>query len=245
MTQAYDKYTAEDQLVWKTLYEQQVDQLLKFASADYIKGLQLCNFTNKRIPVIEELNEILLSATGWQIEIVPGLIENALFFQLLSEKKFPASTWLRKMESLDYLEEPDMFHDILGHVPLLTNNEFCEFLEALANTALQMIDDENSIELISRVYWYSVEFGLILENKELKIYGAGILSSRAETHFAIHADKVWKMCFDIPRILDTPYIKDKFQEQYFIIDSYKDLFGSIGELQALLSAEKKTANSIW
>ncbi|MEO6548075.1 MAG: hypothetical protein ABIN94_08750, partial [Ferruginibacter sp.] len=154
----------------------------------------------------------------------------------------PASTWLRKMESLDYLEEPDMFHDILGHVPLLTNHDFCNFLEGLAETALQFIDDDNSIELISRIYWYSVEFGLIMESDILKIYGAGILSSRAETHYSLHAHQPRRVNFDIPLILETPYIKDKFQEIYFIIDSYKNLFESIDQLPELLT-QKMELNS--
>ncbi|MCW3091820.1 MAG: phenylalanine 4-monooxygenase [Ferruginibacter sp.] len=235
MKQHYDKYTGEDQKVWQLLYNQQIDQIREYASAAYLRGLQLCNFTNERIPVIDEVNGILLEATGWKIEIVPGLIDNHSFFKLLSEKKFPASTWLRKIESLDYLEEPDMFHDILGHVPLLTNHDFCNFLEGLAETALQFIDDENSIELISRIYWYSVEFGLIIEAGTLKIYGAGILSSKAETYYSIHADQPKRVDFDIPLILDTPYIKDKFQEIYFIINSYKDLFESIDDLPVLLS----------
>jgi phenylalanine-4-hydroxylase len=245
MKQHYDRYTNEDQLVWKTLYEQQIDQVMKYASQDYIKGMQRCNFTNDRIPNIEELNQVLLSATGWTIEIVPGLIDNFLFFKLLSEKKFPASTWMRKMESLDYLEEPDMFHDVFSHAPLLTNTQFCEFLVALANTALEFIEDENAIELISRIYWYSVEFGLIMENAELKIYGAGILSSRSETHFAIHDDLPSRIRFNVPKILQTPYVKDKFQQQYFIIDSYKELYECIVELEAILITQKKPGNPIW
>jgi len=243
MKQDYDKYTAEDKTVWQTLYEQQVDQISKFASQAYIDGMQLCNFS-KDIPKIDELNKILLSATGWRIEIVPGLIDNHSFFKLLSEKKFPASTWLRKMESLDYLEEPDMFHDVLGHAPLLTNTDFCEFLVALARVALKFIEDDYAIELISRLYWYSVEFGLIIEGEELKIYGGGILSSRTETYFSIHDDKPLWIPFDPSTILDTPYIKDKFQEQYFVIDSYRTLFESVDELESLLPWKKCLATPL-
>ena len=236
MEQHYDRYTTEDQKVWETLYERQIEQISESASEAYLEGLQICNFNNV-IPKISELNEILFSATGWKIEIVPGLIDNHSFFKLLSEKKFPASTWLRKWASLDYLEEPDMFHDIFGHTPLLTNKDFCNFLEALANTALKFIEDENSIELISRVYWYSVEFGLIKEGEQLKIYGAGILSSRSESHYSLHAEEPLRVPFSVGEILETPYIKDKFQEKYFIIDSYKNLFDSINDLEFLLSSK--------
>jgi len=236
MKQYYERYTAEDHKVWGILYEQQINQIRRFASIAYLEGLQICNFMDT-IPKIEELNEILFSTTGWKIEIVPGLIDNHSFFKLLSEKKFPASTWVRKMASLDYLEEPDMFHDVFGHAPLLTNNDFCEFLVALANLALKFIEDENAIELLSRIYWYSVEFGLILEDDELKIYGAGILSSRAETHFVMHTGQLLRKRFDISTILKTPYIKDKFQDNYFVIDSYKDLFESVHDLHPLWSSE--------
>jgi phenylalanine-4-hydroxylase len=162
------------------------------------------------------------------------LIDNKLFFELLGQKKFPASTWLRSMEELDYLQEPDMFHDVLGHVPLLATKDFCGFLEKLAHIALQYIDDSVTIEAISRLYWYTVEFGLIEEDNQLKIYGAGILSSSGETLYAISSDIPKRIPYDVETILAIPYIKDKFQEQYFVIPSYKYLFESLSELDSIL-----------
>jgi phenylalanine-4-hydroxylase len=234
MQQEYEKYTANDQQVWLQLYQRQIKQIEMYASKAYIKGMEQCGFTPDCIPHIEEVNKRLKAITGWSIEIVAGLIDNKLFFELLGQKKFPASTWLRRMEELDYLQEPDMFHDVLGHVPLLATKDFCGFLEKLANIALQYIDDAATIEAISRLYWYTVEFGLIEEDNELKIYGAGILSSSGETLYAITSLIPKRLPYDVETILAIPYIKDKFQQQYFVISSYKYLFDSLMELDSIL-----------
>lgn len=234
MKQEYEKYTANDQQVWQELYNGQIQQIEMYASKAYIKGMEQCGFTPNKIPNIDEVNSRLMAITGWSIEIVAGLIDNKLFFELLGQKKFPASTWLRSMEALDYLEEPDMFHDVLGHVPLLATKDFCGFLEKLAHIALQYIDDAVTIEAISRLYWYTVEFGLIEEDDHLKIYGAGILSSSGETLYAISSLIPKRIPYNVEEILDIPYIKDKFQEQYFVIPSYKFLFESLIELDSIL-----------
>ncbi len=238
MKQDYSKYTTEDQQVWHELYQRQIEQINLYASEAYLRGMQQCGFTADSIPVIDEVNKKLLAITGWQIEIVAGLIDNKSFFELLGQKRFPASTWLRKMEQLDYLEEPDMFHDVLGHVPLLATKDFCGFLEKLAIVALQHIEDDTVIEAISRLYWYTVEFGLIEENGVLKIYGAGILSSKGETYYALHSDVPQRLPYNVAEILDIPYIKDKYQLQYFVIPSYKHLYESIEELEAVLHTKE-------
>ena len=231
MIQEYDKYTLEDQSVWQALYQRQIEQIQLYASKAYISGMAHCGFVANKIPLITDVNARLLAITGWQIEIVAGLIDNKSFFELLGQKRFPASTWLRKMEALDYLEEPDMFHDVLGHVPLLANTNFCSFLEKLAVIALQHIEDDDTIEAISRLYWYTVEFGLIQEGNTLKIYGAGILSSSGETYYSLHSDVPKRLPYNVAEILGIPYIKDKFQQQYFIIPSYKYLYDSLEELK--------------
>jgi phenylalanine-4-hydroxylase len=151
-------------------------------------------------------------------------------------QEFPATTWLRKMSQLEYLEEPDMFHDVFGHIPLLSNPSFAKFLEELAKISLKHIDNEWAIELVSRLYWYTVEFGLIEEEGALKVYGAGILSSSGETQYSIDSDIPKRLPYDIQTIFDTPYIKDKYQEQYFVIDSYEQLYTSIPEIEKLLEA---------
>jgi phenylalanine-4-hydroxylase len=234
MQQQYEKYTAIHQQVWQQLYQGQIKQIEMYASKAYLKGMDQCGFNPNSIPNIDEVNKQLISITGWRIEIVPGLIDNKLFFELLGQRRFPASTWLRSMEELDYLQEPDMFHDVLGHVPLLATRDFCRFLEKLATIALLYIDDAAIIESISRLYWYTVEFGLIKEEDELKIYGAGILSSSGETLYAIASNIPKRIPYNVETILAIPYIKDKFQEQYFVIPSYKYLFESLTELDSLL-----------
>ncbi len=161
MKQDYSKYTEEDLLVWKTLFERQMKLLPGLASPFYLDGIEATGFQANKIPKFEEVNEKLEKITGWNLVVVPGLIGNKEFFELLENKKFPATTWFRKHSQLDYLEEPDMFHDVFGHVPLLTNENFCGFLKGLSKIALKNIENELVVELVSRIYWYTVEFGLI------------------------------------------------------------------------------------
>ena len=236
MKQIYEHYTAEDQEVWKTLFDRQIVNLPKAASSAYMEGLETTKFTNKQIPNFEEVNAILKAATGWEVTVVPGIVADDVFFELMSNKRFPATTWLRKMEELDYLEEPDMFHDVFAHVPLLTNQAFVDFLQAISQIGLTYIDNPKAIDLLSRVYWFTVEFGLIREQGNLKIYGAGILSSAGETKFSL-SNEPQHFEYDVAQILDTPYRKDVFQDRYFIIDSYEQLYASIEEIKTLL-AEK-------
>ena len=171
---------------------------------------------------------------------MPGIVNDDLFFKQLANRLFPATTWLRKMEELDYLEEPDMFHDVFAHVPLLTNQAFVDFLQALSKIALKHVGDSWAIELLSRIYWFTVEFGLISEQGKTRIYGAGILSSAGETAYSL-SDKPQHHAYDVAQILDSPYRKDTFQTQYFIIDSYEQLYASIGEVEEEL--EKRLKNT--
>ena len=175
MKQAYNKYTDEDFKVWHILFERQMEQIPDVASQEYIAGLQKIKFTASEIPHFERTNVLLNELTGWRLHVVEGLIPNKEFFELMANRNFPASTWLRTIAQLDYLEEPDMFHDVFGHVPMLTNQPLCNFLAELSRIALRFIDNPHAIEIISRLYWFTIEFGLINENGKLKIYGAGIL----------------------------------------------------------------------
>jgi phenylalanine-4-hydroxylase len=238
MIQAYDKYSAEDFEVWRLLYQRQIVNLPDAASRAYLDGLQMINFTAEKIPDFDETNALLKGLTSWQIHVVPGLIDDDKFFQLMADCRFPASTWLRKMSQLDYLEEPDMFHDVFGHVPLLTNQPFVDFLQQLSKIALDYIDNPWAIHLISRIYWFTVEFGLIRENGKLRIYGAGILSSAGETKHSISA-AARQVAYDVDTVMSTPYRKDEFQKQYFVIDRYEDLYQSLDKIDVYL---KKHAN---
>ena len=240
MIQEYDKYLVEDHEVWSILYNRMMEILPSYSSQAYLDGIHDVGLERDRIPNFGECNAKLSKKTGWKIYVVPGLIDNKPFFEHLSHREFPSSTWLRKKSQLEYLEEPDMFHDIFGHVPLLANLHFANFLSELAGLALECIENEWAVEILSRLYWYTVEFGLIKEGNGLKVYGAGILSSSGETQYSIDSDIPQRMPYDVKKIFQTPYIKDKFQEQYFVIDSYEQLYKSLPEIKTVLAQELKS-----
>ena len=226
MKQIYENYSAEDFEVWRILYDRQMENLPERASRAYLEGLNKIEFKSEEIARFDRTNALLYELTGWKLAVVPGIVPDYTFFELMSNRRFPATTWLRKMKELDYLEEPDMFHDVFAHVPLLTNQPFCAFLEELGKLGLDYVDNAEAIELLSRIYWFTVEFGLISEGGRPRIYGAGILSSAGETHFCL-SDEPPHHAFDIEVILDTPYRKDVFQDRYFVIDAYEQLYQSI------------------
>jgi phenylalanine-4-hydroxylase len=233
MRQEYDRYTSEDHLVWSLLYKEQMEQLPAVATQAYLHGIQKVRFEAESVPRFEIVSEELGKCTGWSVYVVPGLIDNKPFFQHLANKEFPATTWLRTMEQLKYIEEPDMFHDVFGHVPLLSEPFFAEYLAGLSAIALDHIENPTGVELMARIYWYTVEFGLIKENGRVKIYGAGILSSPGESRYCVGPEAV-HVPFDVETIMETPYIKDRFQSQYFVIDSYEQLFQSLPKIREVV-----------
>ncbi|WP_081413606.1 phenylalanine 4-monooxygenase [Eisenibacter elegans] len=235
LKQEYDQYTTEDHKVWQILYDRQMEQLPGKATADYITGIKTVKFEREHIPNFEAVNEILQNITGWRVHVVPGLIPNREFFELMRSRNFCATTWLRTMEQLDYLVEPDMFHDVFGHVPLLTNQPLCDFLVDLSDIALKYLDSEVAIECVARLYWYTVEFGLIQEAEGLRIYGAGILSSSGETNYSLYSEAPKRLPYDVKTIINTPYIKDRYQEQYFVINSYEQLYSSVSEIDRCIA----------
>lgn len=236
MTQSYDTYTSHDQAIWKLLFDRQVDQLQTLACRSYLAGLKKIGFRPEAIPDFEkETSPVLLSITGWQVIVVKGLVSEAEFFRLMSRKLFPSSRWLRSMDQLDYLEEPDMFHDTFGHLPLLTNPEFCNFLLRLSHIALEHIESAEAIELIKRLYWFTVEFGLIREDDQIKAYGGGLISSIGECDYAIHSKLPERIDFNLFKILDTPVKIDEYQKQYFVISSFEQLFDSLEDFGLILS----------
>lgn len=233
MRQEYDRYTAEDHHVWELLYTEQMDILVNRATATYLEGIQTVAFQSNKIPNFEVINAALKERTGWQVYAVPGIIDNKPFFELLAQKQFPATTWMRSLAQLKYIEEPDMFHDVFGHVPLLSEPYFAGFLNGLSQIALKHIDSPTAVELMARIYWYTIEFGLIQEAGTIKIYGAGILSSPGESVYSL-GDEPDHYPFDLEKILGTPYIKDRFQAQYFIAESYEQLYRSLPNLEQLI-----------
>jgi phenylalanine-4-hydroxylase len=241
MKQEYDMYTAEDQEVWRILFNRQINKLPRAAADKYLEGIQRIGFTAERIPDFNEVNQILKNITGWRLYVVPGLLPNKEFFELMQDMNFCATTWLRKKSQLDYLEEPDMFHDVFGHVPLLTNSDLCNFLVGLSQIALRYIENELAIELVARLYWYTVEFGLIRDKNKLRIYGAGILSSAGETEYSLQSNIPLRVPYNVKEIIRTPYIKDKFQSKYFVIDSFEQLFNSVQEIDLCIAEEIKNS----
>lgn len=242
MLQSYSHYTPDDQAMWTMLFRRQMTQLPGMASETYLAGIPATGFRDDRIPdFAQDINPRLQALTGWQVVAVPGLIDNRQFFELIADRQFPATTWLRRRDQLDYLPEPDMFHDTFGHVPLLSNQAFCDFLASLSRIALNHIDNEDAIAMISRLYWYTVEFGLIREaddtgRTQLRIYGGGILSSASETSHSLYDTHVQRRPYDVATLLQTPYVIDRFQEQYFVIDAYEQLYQSVPEIEARLDA---------
>ncbi|MES2329916.1 MAG: phenylalanine-4-hydroxylase [Bacteroidota bacterium] len=225
--------------VWKILYNRQLPRIHAHAYLPFSGNLARLGFNIAGVPSLRDINWRLQRISGWQVYSVPGLIDNVEFFKRMAEGAFGATGWLRKMEELDYLEEPDMFHDVFGHVPLLCDPVISEYLLALADAALKFIDEPEVIEAIARLYWYTVEFGLVKEGNDIKIYGAGILSSIGETDFCL-SDKATRVPFDLIRILQTPYTKDSFQQQYFVLDSIDELKGIGAQLFHAINQNRKS-----
>jgi phenylalanine-4-hydroxylase len=224
--QIYTNYTAEDFMVWEILFSRQMASLAQYASRDYLNAVETIGFRKDQIPEFKDLNKRLAALTGWKIITVPGICPPAEFFRLLSEKTFTCTCWLRTMEELDYLEEPDMFHDVFGHVPLLTNPEYCEFFEALGTIAMENIDNQEAIDMLERLYWFTIEFGLMRQDEELKIYGSGIISSTGETKHAI-GNRSAKHQFNVSQIMEHPFRTDVMQDDYYVIDNFQQLVDSL------------------
>jgi len=228
MKQNYKDYTKEDQEVWNLLFKRQRENLSDKASKVYLDCLDKMApcLNNKSIPDFKKINSFFAIHTEWEIHVVPGLIPVDEFFELLSRKKFCSSTWLRNMEQIDYLEEPDMFHDIFGHIPLLLDPIFSKFAQAFGKLGLQFSGNEQIQLQLQRIYWFTIEFGLMRENGELKIYGAGIASSYGESKH-IFDEEVQTMPYNIKEVIETDFDTDHIQNQYFIIDSFEELFLSL------------------
>lgn len=230
LQQQYSTYTAEHFKVWDILFTRQMQNLRGTVTEKYTDGLAKINFNANRIPDFTETNALLEQQTGWHIQAVPGIIPDKEFFMLLNQQRFPATCWLRNFEQLNYIEEPDMFHDVFGHIPLLTDKHYCDFLTGLSDIALQHINNPYAIELMSRIYWFTIEFGLIEENGKTRIYGAGIISSAGETEYSLsHVPQ--HHAFDVERVLNTSFHKDRMQDMYFVINSFEQLYHCLPQLQ--------------
>jgi phenylalanine-4-hydroxylase len=220
--QAWENYTAEEHRVWKTLFERQSKLLPGRACDEFIQGMRNLTMDTDQIPDFRRLSEVLMKRTGWQVVAVPGLVPDEVFFDHLANRRFPAGHFIRKPEELDYLEEPDVFHDVFGHVPMLMHPVFADYMQAYGVGGLRA-RNLGMLPNLARVYWYTVEFGLIKQSEGLRIYGSGIASSYTETFFALDDASPNRVRFDVERVMRTQYRIDDFQETYFVIDGFEDL----------------------
>lgn len=219
------EYSNEENEVWKTLYDRQIKLLNGRACKEFIEGVHALELTDKEIPQLPVVSKKLNAMTGWSVAPVKALISFKEFFELLANRQFPAATFIRLREHLDYLKEPDIFHEIFGHCPLLTNKPFAEFTKRVGDIGLSMNKEERV--MLARLYWFTVEFGLIREPQGLRIYGGGILSSKGESIYALESDIPMRLPFDLLTVLRTTYRYDEMQKNYFIIDSFEELFSLV------------------
>ena len=217
--QHWQRFTPEEHAVWDTLFARQSELLQGRAVSDFFKGLDVLHLSRPGIPELDELNEKLFARTGWTIVSVPGLVPDDIFFDHLSKRRFPAGNFIRAADSLDYIEQPDVFHDVFGHVPLLAQPEVADFMQAMGAEGLSALR-AGALHRLARLYWYSVEFGLAMEGEDLRIYGAGLLSSFGESHFSLESETPRRRAFNIPEVLRTRYRSDAFQRGYFVIPSF-------------------------
>ncbi len=220
--QNWASYTEADHDTYRRLYERQTALLPGLACDTFIEALPSLGVKD-RIPRFEEINERLMPATGWEIVAVPGLIPERPFFDLLAHRRFPVTDWIRQPEEFDYVVEPDVFHDLFGHVPLLFNPVFADYVQRYGAGGLKA-HDLGAGELLSRLYWYTIEFGLIRQADGLRAYGAGILSSSGELRHSVTSPQPQRIALDLLRCMRTRYKIDDYQATYFVIDSFEQLF---------------------
>ena len=220
--QDWQHYSAEDHATWDTLFARQSQLLPGRASEAYLRGLDVLKLSKPGIPDFAELSERLMKLTGWQVVAVPGLVPDDVFFDHMANRRFVAGNFIRRPDQLDYLQEPDVFHDVFGHVPMLTDPDFAAYMEAYGKGG-QRAAGLGMLPNLARLYWYTVEFGLMREADGLRIYGAGIVSSATESVFALEDPSPNRLGFDLERVMRTLYRIDDFQQVYFVIDSLEAL----------------------
>jgi len=221
--QGWAEYGELDHAIWRRLFERQSKLLPGRACDEYLRGLRDLGVAADGIPDFERLSDILERTTDWRIVAVPGLVPDDIFFAHLAARRFPATNWVRRPEQMDYLQEPDVFHDIFGHVPMLMNPVFGDYLQAYGRGGLKALA-LGALDKLARLYWYTVEFGLIRTPEGLRIYGSGIVSSHGESLYCLDDPRPNRILFNLMRVMRTEYRIDAFQECYFVIDSFDQLF---------------------
>jgi phenylalanine-4-hydroxylase len=224
--QCWEAFTAEDHAVWDLLFARQVELLGSRVVSAFFDGIDLLKLSHPGVPDVEGLNAILKPRTGWRTVAVPGLVPDDVFFAMLSERVFPVGNFIRTREQLDYLEAPDCFHDMFGHIPMLAHHDFAEMAEHIGRLGLAAIEAGEGAR-VARLYWHSDEFGLAREGGELKILGAGLASSFGESHFSLESDAVERLPFSIERAVRTPYRHDAFQPRYLVSGSLEQTVAQV------------------
>jgi phenylalanine-4-hydroxylase len=223
--QDWEGFTAGEHAIWDTLFTRQSALLPGRAAEAFLRGLDMLKLSQPGIPDFRELNARLGAATGWQVVAVPGLVPDDVFFDHLANRRFVAGNFIRRPDQLDYLQEPDVFHDVFGHVPMLADPVFADYMQAYGRGGLRSLGF-GALHKLARLYWYTVEFGLIREACGLRIYGAGIVSSYGESRFALESDAPLRINFDLLRVMRTHYRIDAFQENYFVIPGFDALLNT-------------------
>ena len=224
--QCWEAFTNEDHAVWDLLFARQVELLGTRFVSEFIDGIDLLRLSHPGVPELAELNAILKPRTGWRTVAVPGLVPDEIFFAMLSERVFPVGNFIRTRAQLDYLEAPDCFHDLFGHIPMLAHHDYAEMTEHVGRLGLAAIAAGEG-HRAARLYWHSVEFALAREHGELKILGAGLASSFGESHFSLESDEVERLPFSVGRAVDTPYKHDAFQPRYLVSEALGQTIGDV------------------
>jgi phenylalanine-4-hydroxylase len=227
VAQDWAAYTKDEHDRWRVLYRRQATLLRERACPEFLAGLQALDLSQE-IPDFDRLSDMLHRLTRWTVVAVPGLIPDAAFFDHLAHRRFPAGRFLRRADQLDYLQEPDVFHDVFGHVPMLAHPVFADFMQAYGQGGLRA-ESIGSLKRLARLYWYTVEFGLIAGGSGLRIYGSGIVSSHAESVYALDSPAPRRIAFDLRRVMRTDYRIDRFQDTYFVIDSFDQLLAETAQ----------------
>jgi phenylalanine-4-hydroxylase len=228
-------YTEEDNQNWNILYSKAMQALPEIADEKVLIGIKKVGLPSDRVPDFEDINKQLSTISDWRIVPLEEMVEDNDFISMLAEKKYPCRKWLRSHEQIESDEnEYDLFHDLFGHTTLLYIPEYCNYLKALGQLALKNINNKQALLFLKRVYWHTVQYGLVVSGNTLKIYGAHLLTSRSETLFAMSAG-VPKYDFNISVIMDTPYVKNRYQDRYFVINNFEQLYNSMSDIEAELN----------
>jgi phenylalanine-4-hydroxylase len=242
LDQDYAAYSADDQTIWRELFDRQLALLPVYAAPEFVEGVRLLSTSRDSIPTLAGASAALKRLTGWELVGVPGLIPETDFFAHLADRRFPITVWMRRRDELDYLVEPDFFHDFFGHVPLLAHPVFANYVQAYGALGARA-SSPGALKMLARLYWYTVEFGLIATRRGLRAFGAGILSSSGETVYSLRAGEPNRIAFDLQRVVRTEYLIDAYQQTYFVLDDFEQLFDSVlgADFDALFAQWANTA----